>query len=375
MRSLCAQLLEAHGLTVADARLLSDSLVESNLRGIDSHGVARLQHYLKRIQGGSIEPRPDIAFAPLGPAAGRLDGGHGMGQIAMSRAADEAIALARDSGAGWVSVCNSSHCGALSYFGLQIAQAGMIGLVFTHVDPMVLPHGASEPFCGTNPICITMPGRGGRDICLDMATSVTPWNSIANAAQEGVSIPTGWAVDGAGNDTTDPDVVSALYPVAGYKGAGLGLVIDVLCAMLSGAPIGPDIPKMYGDYTERRRLGGLVGAIDIKRFVEVEAFRDRVEQLLARWGQVRPAHPGGRVLFPGEPELDCRAQRLRDGIPLGLNLVEELSRLADQHGIPRIRAKHDAQIESSASAASADDQSALPQVDIKPRPARNISPK
>ncbi|XAL98961.1 Ldh family oxidoreductase [Phycisphaeraceae bacterium D3-23] len=338
IRSLCAQLLESQGLPAQHARLLADSLVESNLRGIDSHGVARLPHYLERIRQGSIEPRPEMGYEHLGPAAGRLDGGHGMGQLAMSRAADEAVALARDCGAaGWVSVCNSSHCGALSYFGLQVAQAGMIGLVFTHVDPMVLPHGATEPFCGTNPMCVTVPGRGGRDICLDMATSVTPWNSVANAAQEGVLIPRGWAVDAQGQDTTRPDEVAALYPAAGYKGAGLGLVIDVLCAMLSGAPIGPDIPKMYGDYTERRRLGGLVGAIDIRRFVEVEAFRERIEQMLTRWGQVRPADPDGKVLFPGEPELNCRAQRLRDGIPLGLNLLDTFSQLADKHGIPRLK--------------------------------------
>lgn len=348
VRTLCARLLEQHGLAVPDARLLADSLVESNLRGIDSHGVARLQHYLKRIRSGSIEARPEMAFERLGPAAGRVDGGHGMGQIVMSRAADEAVALAKESGAGWVSICNSSHCGALSYFGLQIASAGMIGLVFTHVDPMVLPHGGIEPFCGTNPICIAVPGRGGRDLCLDMATSVTPWNSVANAAMEGVPIPSGWAVDGEGRDTNNASEVAALYPVAGYKGAGLGLVIDVLCAMLSGAPIGPDIPKMYGDYTERRRLGGLVGAIDIKRFTSVEAFRGRIEQMLQRWVQIKPAQPGGRVQFPGEPELDCRAKRLCEGLPLGLNLIEELTSLADQYGLPRLRI-----IDTPASAAPA----------------------
>ncbi len=337
VRTLCARLLELHGMAVTDARLLADSLVESNLRGIDSHGVARLQHYLRRIRHGSIEARPTMAFEKLGPAAGRLDGGHGMGQLVMARAADESVRLAQDSGAGWVSICNSSHCGALSYFGLQIAAAGMIGLVFTHVDPMVLPHGGREPFCGTNPICITMPGRDGRDLCLDMATSVTPWNSVANAAMEGVPIPSGWAVDGQGRDTNNASEVAALYPVAGYKGAGLGLVIDVLCAMLSGAPIGPDIPKMYGDYTERRRLGGLVGAIDIKRFVPVDEFRDRIEQMLGRWVRIKPAQPGGRVQFPGEPELDCRAKRLREGVPLGLNLIEELTGLADKHGLPRLR--------------------------------------
>lgn len=332
-----AQLLVSAGLVQRDAELVSDTLVESNLRGIDSHGVARVPHYLRRIETGSIVPRPEFRFERLAPAASRLDGGHGLGQLAMARATDHAVELARDSGAGWVAVCNSSHCGALSYYGLKIVEAGMIGLVFTHVDPMVLPHGAAEPFCGTNPICVTGPGRDGRDLCLDMATSITPWNSIANAAIEGVAIPRGWAVDETGNDTTDPNAVAALYPTGSYKGSGLGIAIDVLCALLSGAPFGPDIPKMYGDLTKRRLLGGLVGAIDIRRFVRLDTFRDRLDEMLTRLSSLQPAESGERVLFPGEPELIAKRERLAQGIPIGLKLLDEFEELARKHGVPPLR--------------------------------------
>ena len=145
---------------------MADSLVEANLRGVDSHGVARLPHYLRRIQHGSINPRPKIRVEILGPAAARVDGDRGLGQLVMLTAAEQAIELARRAGSAWVAVANSSHCGALAYYGLRIAEAGMIGLVFTHVDPMVLPYGSREPFCGTNPICITAPraadGSGDR---------------------------------------------------------------------------------------------------------------------------------------------------------------------------------------------------------------------
>src|SRR5690606_188410 len=147
------------------------------------------------------------------------------------RAADHAIEQAGSAGASWVSVCNSSHCGTLSYMGRRIARSGMIGIVFTHVDPMVVPFGASEPFCGTNPICIAAPGRGGRVLCLDMAPSVAPWTGIENAAIEGVPIPAGWAIDEDGNETLDPTHVRAINPMAGHKGSGLGLMIDVLCSM------------------------------------------------------------------------------------------------------------------------------------------------
>lgn len=318
-------LLRAAGLRRADARRVTDSLVTANLRGIDSHGVARLPHYLRRLAQGSINPRPHLQVTRLAPSAARLEGDHGLGQLVMYRAALEAIALARETGAGWVSVCESSHCGALDYYGLRIARAGMIGLVFTHVDPMVLPHGSRQAFCGTNPVCLTAPGRGPQVLCLDMSTSIIPWNQVMNAALEGRALPPGLAVDSEGRDTTDPEAVAALRPVGSYKGSGLGLVIDVFCALLSGAPYGPDIPRMYGDLTQRRQLGGLVGAIDIRRFVPLRTFRRRLTEMLERWNALPPVDGLGRVLYPGEPEVRAAAERRRSGIPLPASLVNELA--------------------------------------------------
>ena len=324
-------LLRTAGLQEPAAHLVSDSLVESNLRGIDSHGLARLPHYLARIRAGSIEVHPLIDVRQLAPATSLVDGGNGLGQLVMWRAADEAVRLARQAGAGWAVVRNSSHCGALAYYGLRIAEAGMIGLVFSHVESLVVPHGSSEPFCGTNPICITAPGADGKTLCLDMATSITPWNTIRNAATEGVPIPAGWGVDADGRDTTDPSRVAAVHPFGGHKGSGLGIVIDVLCALLSESPYGPDISRMYGDLSQRRRLGGLVGAIDVSRFLSADAFRQRVAEMMRCVGGLTPSQPDGRVLYPGEPELICRAERLANGIPLGLGVVEELNRCARQY--------------------------------------------
>jgi len=348
LRSFCDALLRAAGLDGDNACLVSDALVETNLRGIDSHGVARLPHYLRRIREGSVCPNPDIRLERLGPSVARLDGGHGLGHLVMNRAAQEALLIAREAGSGWVSVRNSSHCGALFYYGLALAEAGMIGFVFTHVDPMVLPFGSLQPFCGTNPICVTAPGEDGRSLCLDMATSVTPWNTIENAALEGKEIPLGWAVDAQGRDTTDPTQVSALYPVGGYKGSGLGLMIDVLCSLLSGSPYGPDIPKMYGDMSEKRRLGGLVGAIDIGRFVELKTFHKRVTSLIRRWGELKPSEPSARPLYPGEPEMLNRVERLKAGIPLGPRLIEQFQRLAIDYGIRPLSVERIQEVESDA---------------------------
>lgn len=252
----------------------------------------------------------------------------------MRRAADEAATMARENGAGWVAVRNSSHCGALAPLGLRLAESGMVGFVFTHVDPMVLPHGAVEPFCGTNPICITAPGAAGKTVCLDMATSIVPWNVVVNAEQEGVPIPEGLAVDEAGRGTTDPQAVRALYPFGEHKGSGLGILIDVLCSMLSDSPYGPDIPKMYGDMQEQRRLGGLVGAIYVDAFTALEGFSNQVANMVSRLGRLRPVASCDRVRYPGEPELEIKAIRQVEGIPIGMQVFAELNQVAVAANVP-----------------------------------------
>lgn len=334
LQTFTQEVLGTQGLPVDDAQYVAWHLVETNLRGTDSHGVARLPHYVSRLQAGSIHARPNMRFERRGKSVGLVDGDHGLGHLVMRRASDEAIVLARESGAGWVAVRHSSHCGALAPFGLQIAQHGMIGLVFTHVDPMVLPYGASEPFSGTNPLCFTAPGARGKTLCLDMATSIVPWNLVANARSEGVSIPTGWAVDKEGRDTTDPRAVKALYPIGEYKGSGLGIFIDLFCALLSDAPTGPDIPAMYGDLGQHRRLGGLVGAIDVDAFTSLDTFQSRVADMAVRVGQLKPATGTDRVRYPGEPELESKARRELDGIPIGSHVFVELNALASAVSVP-----------------------------------------
>jgi ureidoglycolate dehydrogenase (NAD+) len=328
LRGFVTQLLIAADLRDDDAWLIADSLVEANLRGIDSHGTARIGHYLDRLRRKSIKTRPNIRFEKRAASAGLVDGDDGMGQIVMSRATDEAIAMARETGAAWVSVCRSSHCGMLAYYGMRIAEANMVGFVFTHVESLVVPYASRKPFCGTNPICIASPG-----LCLDMATSIVPWNTVKNASIEGVTMPQGWAVDSEGNDTTDPDAAAAVHAMGGYKGSGLGLMIDVLCAMLGGAPNGPDLNPMYGDMDKPRLLGGLVGAIDINTFGDAETFRRRITQLAKRWNALPSIDESDPVLVPGQPELIAKGTRLKNGIPIGVGVVRQFNELARRYGL------------------------------------------
>lgn len=330
---LVAGLFEQAGLPPGDAAMVADSLVEANLRGTDSHGVARAPHYLRRIRAGSIEPRPLVRVVHRRGAVAVVDGGHGLGQVVNLFASDEAVRLARENGAGWVSIRNSSHCGALAYFGRRIARSGMIALAFSHVDPMVLPHGSAAPFHGTNPFCIAFPGEGEDEFCLDIATSAVPWNVVANARIEGRQIPHGLAVDQQGHDTTDPAAVHALFPMGAQRGSGLGLAIDLLCSSLSGSPFGPHIPKMYGDLSQRRHLGGLVGAIDPAAFGDPKAFRAHVQRFLNEVRGLPPRPPAKAVLVPGDPEHQRAKERGETGIPLPHAVISELEALAAEAGV------------------------------------------
>ena len=176
-----ARCLEAVGVPRKDARLIAGSLVQTSLWGIDSHGVARLGHYLARLEAGSVEARPKIVVERTGPGTARLDGGHGHGIVVCHRAMAEAVRLAAKNGIGAVGVANSSHAGALGLYGRQAAAAGMVSIGFTHSDAFVAPHGGRRKFLGTNPICVTVPTRDPRrPLCFDMATSAVPYNRVMN---------------------------------------------------------------------------------------------------------------------------------------------------------------------------------------------------
>jgi len=333
LRNMAHGLLVHAGLSNSNANLVADTLVESNLRGIDSHGTARLLHYLNRIEQGSIDSKAKPQFEKQAPAMGMVDGQHGLGQLAMMEATNRAADLAHENGCGWVAVKNSSHCGALAYYGQHLANQGMVAVVFTHSDAMVAPYAAKHAFCGTNPICIVIPGQDAQHLCLDMATSCVPWNTVMNAAIEGVKLHPDWALDANGTPTTDPHLAAAVRPTAGYKGSGLGLIIDLLCALPGGGPIGPDIPKMFKQLDQQRRLGGLVGAIDLTRFQPLKQMTTRTREIADRWNHQPCESPDNPTLWPGQPELNCRQKRLKNGIPMGVKTLAQLEALATQAGV------------------------------------------
>ncbi len=319
------------------AALIASSLVQTSLWGIDSHGIARLGHYFSRLQIGSINPKPRIRVTRTGPSSVQVDGGHGHGIVICHRAVEEAVALARKSGIGVVGVSNSSHGGAIGLYGRQAAEAGLVSIGFTHSDAFVAPHGGRQKFLGTNPICITIPTTDrARPLCLDMATSAVPYNRVVNARREKRPLQPGWALDRKGRPTIDAEAAACLLPLAGYKGYGLALMIDLLCGPLNGMPFGPHIPNMYGDLTKHRRLGSFFLVLDPRRFAG-GARLPAVAAQMAREARAQPRVQGAKeILVPGDPEYRT-AERRAAGIPIEPGLWLEFASWSNRLGIPEPR--------------------------------------
>jgi len=229
--------LLAVGVARDEAEIVANALVQTSLWGIDSHGIARLTHYLTRIRNGSIKARAAVLVKQSGPSTAQMDGDDGLGILHCVRGMDLAIQMAQRSGVGMVGIGGSSHCGAIGLYTRQAARRHLIGVAFTHANAIVVPHGGKEKFFGTNPLSIAFPRSGGEPVCLDMATSQVAWNKVINARIENKTLPEGVTVDAQGAPTTDPKRAEALVPLGGetygYKGYGLALMIDLLCGVAS----------------------------------------------------------------------------------------------------------------------------------------------
>ena len=333
LTGFAAACLEKLGLAVADARLVAETLVESNLRGVDSHGVVRLPHYAKRLRNGTVNPRPRISVQHTGASTAVVEGDRGMGQLVAVRAMQEAISLARQGGVGAVGARNSSHCGACAYFVELAVKEGMVGLALTHTDSIMVPPGMKNIFLGSNPIAFGAPGGKEPPVIIDMSTTHAAWGKVIVARHEGKPIPLDWGVDSRGNPTADAAQVVGLAPTGGHKGYALALMIEILCAHLAGVPFGQHVTKMYGELDKPRNLGHFMLALDVGRFVDPVLFGSKVSELLEEARAEEPSDARRPPLAPGDPERLTAERRRREGIPLGTAVLAELNALAAELGV------------------------------------------
>ena len=338
-----AAVLEKAGLAAGDAQAAARLIVAADLRGIDTHGVAHLgPFYVTRLQKGHINRTPSFRVESHAAATAVMDGDNGMGFLVGQAAMAEAITRAEQVGVGLVAVHNSTHFGAASLYSLMAAARGMIGIALSSTGPIVVPPGSTKRGMGTNPISVAVPAGPDGPFVLDMSSSVVPGGKISDAMRRGQPIPTGWAVDNTGAPTTDPAAVfkggGGLVPLGGeprfgaYKGFGLGVTVEVLCSILSGAVASllmPMDPASAGNKCDH-----FFGAIRISGFGNPDAFTASMQDMRKAYHGLPMARTGDTLLLAGEVENATEAERRRDGIPLHPKVVESLEQLARDLGVP-----------------------------------------
>ncbi|MEY1556465.1 Ldh family oxidoreductase [Yoonia sp. R2331] len=322
------------GLSSSDAETCSQDLVQTNLWGVDSHGLLRLPIYAQRISDGSVNTHPDVKCLGGRGSFEVWDGDAGLGYVVGHRATDRAIELAQNNGIGAVAVRNSNHFGAAGLYIKQATEAGMIALAMTNVIPNLVVPGGAKPITGNNPLAFGAPTGGEFPMILDISMSAVAGGKLLLAQEKGEKIPFGWATDRDGEPTDDPFVgfEGFLLPLGGHKGFGLSLMVDILCGVLTGGAYQFGIKSMYANPDEPSETCHMFIVIDPDAFLG----RDQLEARMADMHKTIKASPmsakGGRMLLPGELEHETMIARLKDGLPVPASLRAEISALAQKHG-------------------------------------------
>ena len=331
-----------------DARLAADVLTTSDLRGIESHGVARLHSYFDMLTLGRINPRPAVTVVRQTPSTATVDGDNGLGLVVGPKANAIAMEKAEAVGSGWVSVRNTNHFGIAGYYPLQALKRDLIGWAMTNSTKLVAPIWGAERMLGTNPIAIAFPGWQEPPIVIDMATSATAYGKIEIALRAGRPLADGWAVDRTGVITSDPRAMidgGALLPLGGdrehggHKGYCLAALVDILSGVLSGANWGPFAPPfaLRQEIPSRRvgqGIGHFFGALKIDGFIEPDEFKRQIDEWIRVFRATKAAVGTTGPLIPGDPEREAEAVRAEQGIPLVSAVVNDLRDIAEKTRIP-----------------------------------------
>ncbi|OEL01239.1 ureidoglycolate dehydrogenase [Staphylococcus succinus] len=324
LRHLFKEKLINVGLPEIQADKTADLLIFADARGIHSHGSVRMQYYAERIVKKGYNLQPKLKFTQQGPSSGTYFGDNAIGHYVAFEAMEEAIALAQSSGIGMVGVQEMGHSGAIGYFVEHAAQQGMVALTVCQSDPMVVPFGGTEPYFGTNPIAFGSPRASGNPILFDMATTVQAWGKILDARSKQKNIPDTWAVDAQGEPTTDPFEVAALLPVAGPKGYGLMMMVDILAGSLLGLPFGKHVTSMYEDLSQYRRLGQFHIVINPAYFGDEAQFLRQVSDMVDELHDIEPAKAFDQVYYPGEIQEEVKKNYAESGIPVARSIYDYL---------------------------------------------------
>lgn len=353
LRDFTRNIFLSMGCNADDAALATDVLLLADLRGVDSHGVARLTGYVRLWENKRINTRPNITIVHETPTTATVDGDAGLGLVVAPFAMNLAIKKAGQYGSGWVAVRNSNHFGIAGYHALMAAEKDMIGFAMTNASPLVAPTFSNERLLGTNPMCYAFPAGKYPPVIMDMATSAAANGKLEIAQRRGKQVPEGWIQDADGKYTTDPHALKhggSLLPLGSdyehgsHKGFGLSATVDILSAVLSGANYGPWVPPFVAFLDPPADpvglgIGHFVGAMRVDGFRPVDDFKNHLDNWIARFKSASTIDPNQKVVIPGEPEMEAMADREKNGIPLVEAVVNDLNELAVRFGMGSLKAR------------------------------------
>ena len=337
LEAFISSVLGGLGLPEADAAICAARMTESDLRGVDTHGIFRLPHYCQRIRAGGINLRPKVRPVKENAVTALVDGDNAMGQVVMTYAMQLAIKKASEAGLAWIGTFNGNHAGCAAVYSTMPVAHDMVGMYMTVANGNHMPPwGGVERILGTNPISIAIPAGKEPPIALDIATTVVAAGKVKLAAQKGESIPVGWMVDRRGQPLTDPKRSSEgfLLPIGGYKGYGLNVVIGMLAGVLNGAAFGRNVVDFNKDLVSRNNSGHMIMAMRVDNFQPVEAFKQEMDRVIREIRESKRMEGVERIWLPGEMEYERIRERREHGIPLAPVVVSNLRQLAAELNLP-----------------------------------------
>jgi len=335
------------GCNEYDAATAAGVLLSADLRGVDSHGVARLSGYVRLWEAKRINAQPFIKIVHETPSTAVVDGDAGSGLVVAPYAMQVAIEKAKNVGTGWVSVCNSNHFGIAGYHAMMALQYDMIGIAMTNASALVAPTFSIERMLGTNPIAVAIPANKQPPFVADFATTTAANGKLEILQRKNAEAPRGWVQDKDGYGSTDANELKkggTLLPLGSdrehgsHKGYALGSIVDIFSAVLSGASYGPWAPPFpaYVPMPEDmpgKGLGHFFGAMRIDAFRPADEFKQHTDRWIERFRNAKPASGNQKVLIPGDPEREMEIIRMKNGIPLAESVVTELHIIGEQFGI------------------------------------------
>jgi ureidoglycolate dehydrogenase (NAD+) len=336
LTKFCTEAFVQAGITPDRSRIISDVLVMTDTWGTFSHGSGALKHYLNAMKNGGIDSAASPEVVAEGDSWAVVDGRSGMGMLSCSLAMNSAIEKARKSTISWVGVRNSSHFGAAGYYANMAVDQGMIGIAMSNADPNMVVPGARGHVIGNNPMAYAVPAGDEFPLLLDIALSAVAAGKIYAMKALGQAIPSTWITDAEGLPTSDAEGwphAGSMVPMAGHKGYGIALLIEVLAGVLTGAGVLSEVKSWVWNSDEISHLGQAFMAINVGAIIPIEVFKHHVDHVIRQIRQSPKAKGSERIYVPGEMEWEKRADALKNGIPLPEQVLADLNNVGQQLGL------------------------------------------